>query len=161
MTRRIPADLSIATVTVLLVLAVPWLSLGQLAARDSILLRGLLEKQDGSPVADEVVYLFPIKGREAVTLGLKFDDARKRWCPAANPKGVSDPLGGFAIQVTREWIANAGTERFGVGLFDGEPRLLYEDREPPSVFAVILTPKTFDEVQSLDLNTMFKKLIVR
>ena len=121
-------------------------------------LMAALEKRDGSPATGVKVYIFPYRDGSVIH-GLALVDGK---FGPSNPQGTSDSKGHVTIEFTRDYLEENKTEDFCVGLFvlgTTPPVVLLRNMAEPHA-TPILHLSVFGKQNRLDLNKVFKKVIV-
>jgi hypothetical protein len=129
----------------------------------SWIVTGIAQKPDGSPASGVEMYVFPYKdGNLLHGIGLKAGKFG-----LSNPSATTDAAGRFRIEIPQMYLKEYGTDDFAVGV--------YESATPANPTGVAHPLKDFDRAQAmpilntklfnkttgiLDLNTLFKKIVI-
>jgi hypothetical protein len=122
----------------------------------------VVQRPDGSPAAGVEVYVFPFKdGNLLHGIGMK-----EGKFGLSNPGAKTDATGRFRIEIPEAYLKGYGTDDFTVGVFelatpDHPAGLARPFRDEDRAQAMpILNTKLFKQKPSLDLNEIWKRIVI-
>jgi len=131
------------------------------AESQKLAITGVLRKRDGTPAVGVKVFIFPYSDGKVIHGVTYFED--KKEFGLSNPQGTSDSEGRFTIEFSKDYLNEQKTDDFCVGLFKygaADPVVLFKDIEHAHV-TPILNISVFEKRKGrLDLNEIFKKIVV-
>ncbi len=125
---------------------------GQAGSR--LVIKGMLQRPDGSPAAGVIVYLFPYLDRKLSTWLKKVGE---KW-EIANPSATTDAKGQFTIRFTEAEITERiKTREFAVGTFRFDARPFVNKDTGASL--ILSIDNVLQEGGTFDLSKVFKGVV--
>jgi hypothetical protein len=121
-----------------------------------LVVKGALQRPDGSPAAGVILYVFPYLDRKLSTWLAKVGE---KW-EIANPSATTDAKGRFAIRFTEADITErVKTREFAVGTFRFDARPLVNKDTGASL--ILSIDNVLQEGGTFDLSEVFKGVVVQ